>query len=106
VPGDCCVRNTNHPSSEGTFLISTPETQPIRPWIEAKHTLNCPLDTTTPQLHAVDLPYQADGGADWIQTTLAAYRANIANGQENIRRHGNFESLAGQEKDFTIRCNC
>jgi D-proline reductase (dithiol) PrdB len=69
-------------------------------------TLNCPLDTTTPQLHAVDLPYQADGGADWIQTTLAAYRANIANGQENIRRHGNFESLAGQEKDFTIRCNC
>src|SRR5215207_3959449 len=36
VPGDCCVRNTNHPSSEGTFLISTPQTQPIRPWIEAK----------------------------------------------------------------------
>src|SRR5215207_6554166 len=36
VPGDCCVRNTNHPSSEGTFLISTPQTQPIRPWTEAK----------------------------------------------------------------------
>src|ERR1700728_4162878 len=35
MPGDCCLRNTNHPSSEGTFLISTPETQPIHPWIEA-----------------------------------------------------------------------
>ncbi len=23
---DCCVRNTNHPSSEGTFLTSTPRT--------------------------------------------------------------------------------
>jgi D-proline reductase (dithiol) PrdB len=66
----------------------------------------CPLDTTTPQLHTVDLPYQADGGRDWIETIQAAYRANIANVQQNLRLHGGFESLAGQEKDFTIRCNC
>jgi D-proline reductase (dithiol) PrdB len=64
--------------------------------------LTCPLDTTTTQLHTVDLPYQADGGRDWIETTLAAYRANTANGQENIRRHGHYESLAGQEKEFTV----
>jgi hypothetical protein len=52
------------------------------------------------------LPYQADGGREWIETTLAAYRANIAEAQQNIRLHGHYESLAGQEKDFTIRCNC
>src|SRR5271168_5196447 len=28
--------NTNHPSSEGTFLIPTPQTASIRRWIEAK----------------------------------------------------------------------
>jgi D-proline reductase (dithiol) PrdB len=68
--------------------------------------LECPLDTTTPKLHTVDLPYQADGGRDWIETIQAAYRANIANLQQNMRLHGHYESLAGQEKDFTIRCNC
>jgi len=68
--------------------------------------LTCPLDTTTPQLHTVDLPYQADGGRDWIETIQAAYRANIANVQQNLRLHGHYESLAGQEKDFTIRCRC
>jgi D-proline reductase (dithiol) PrdB len=68
--------------------------------------LTCPLDTTTPQLHTVDLSYQADGSRDWIETTLAAYRANIVASQENIRSHGNYESLAGQERQFTIRCNC
>ena len=68
--------------------------------------LDCPLDTTTSQLHTVDLPYQVDGGREWIDTTQAAYRANIANVQENIRAHRDSESLAGQESDFTIRCNC
>jgi len=28
--------NINHPSSEGTFLIPTPATQPIHRWIEVK----------------------------------------------------------------------
>ncbi|GLB81415.1 hypothetical protein SRL2020226_39480 [Mycobacterium kiyosense] len=68
--------------------------------------LSCPLDTTTPQLHTVDLPYQADGGRDWIETVQAAYRANIADVRQNIRLHSDSESLAGQEKEFTIRCNC
>jgi len=68
--------------------------------------LGCPLDTSTPQLHTVDLPYQADGGRDWIETTLAAYRADFANIRQNVRLHGGFESLAITEKDFTIRCNC
>jgi len=68
--------------------------------------LDCPLDTTTPQLHTVDLSYQADGGRDWIETTQAAYRANLADLQENLRRHADSELLAGQERDFTIRCNC
>jgi hypothetical protein len=70
--------------------------------------LSCPVDTISPQLHTVDLPYQADGGRDWIETTLAAYRGNIADVHENLRLHvhGGSDSLAGQEKDFTIRCNC
>jgi D-proline reductase (dithiol) PrdB len=68
--------------------------------------LGCPLDTTTPQLHTIDLPYQADGGFDWIETTHAAYRADIANVQQNLRLHSGSQSLAGQEKDFTVRCNC
>ena len=68
--------------------------------------LGFPLDTTIPQLHTVDLPYQADGGSDWIGTTQAAYRANIANVQQNIRAHTGSKSLAGQEEDSTIRCNC
>ena len=68
--------------------------------------LKCPLDTTTPELYTIDLPYQSDGGRDWVEATLVAYRASIADGQENIRRHGHYESLAGQENDFTIRCNC
>jgi D-proline reductase (dithiol) PrdB len=50
--------------------------------------LSCPLDTAAAQLHPVDLPYQADGGRDWIETTLAAYRANIADVQQNPRLHG------------------
>jgi len=41
-----------------------------------------------------------------LAVARAAYRANIANVQQNMRLHGGFESLAGQEKDFTIRCNC
>ena len=68
--------------------------------------LGCPLDTTTPQLHTVDLPYQADGGREWIETTQAAYRARIADVAQNVRDHGGSESLAGQEKDFAIRCHC
>jgi D-proline reductase (dithiol) PrdB len=68
--------------------------------------LSCRLDTTTAQLHTVDLPYQADGGREWIERTQAAYRADIANVQQNLRLHRDSESLAGQEKDFTIRCNC
>lgn len=68
--------------------------------------LSCPLDCTTPQLHTVDLQYQADGGRDWIETTLAAYRANIANVKENVLQHSDSKPLAGQEKEFTIRCNC
>jgi hypothetical protein len=61
---------------------------------------------TTPQLHTVDLPYQADGGRDWVEITLLAYRASRAVIQQNVHLHGDFGSLAGQEKDFTIRCNC
>jgi D-proline reductase (dithiol) PrdB len=68
--------------------------------------LTCPLDTTTPQLYLVDLPYQADGGRDWIESIQAAYRANLANLRENMRLHGGFESLAGHENDFVTRCNC
>jgi hypothetical protein len=68
--------------------------------------LSCRLDTTTAQLHTVDLRYQADGGREWIERTQAAYRADIANVQQNLRLHRDSESLAGQEKDFTIRCNC
>lgn len=68
--------------------------------------LDCPPDTTTPQLHTVDLPYQADGGREWIEKTHAAYRADIANVQQNLRLHSGSQSLAGQEQDFTIRCNC
>jgi len=68
--------------------------------------LACPLDTTTPQLHVVELPYQADGGREWIEAVQAAYRDNISNLKENMRLHGLHESLAGQENDFTIRCNC
>lgn len=33
---DKCVRNTHHHSSEGTFLVTTPDDQPIHRWIEAK----------------------------------------------------------------------
>lgn len=68
--------------------------------------LACPLDTTTPQLHVVELPYQADGGREWIETVQAAYHNNISNLKENMRLHGHHESLVGQEKAFTIRCNC
>lgn len=68
--------------------------------------LNCPLETVAPELYAVDLPYQADGGRDWIETVQAAYRANITNVQENLRQHSGSESLAGQEKNFTVRCAC
>jgi hypothetical protein len=31
---DCCVKNTNHPSSEGTFLIPTPNQTP-RPSVDS-----------------------------------------------------------------------
>lgn len=68
--------------------------------------LACPLDATVPQLHTIDLPYQLDGGRDWIETTQAAYRANIANVQQNLRQHSSSEPLAGQEKEFTVRCSC
>ncbi len=68
--------------------------------------LTCALDTTTVQFHVVDLPYQADGGREWIDKVQAAYRDNIANLQENIRLHAGHGTLVGQEKDFTIRCNC
>jgi hypothetical protein len=33
---DCCVENTNHPSSEGTFIVPTPSPTDPRQWIEAK----------------------------------------------------------------------
>ena len=33
---DKCVENTHHHSSEGTFLVTTPDDQPIHRWIEAK----------------------------------------------------------------------
>jgi D-proline reductase (dithiol) PrdB len=68
--------------------------------------LSVPLDTTTPLLQTVDLTYQADGGRAWIQTLEAAYRANVAEVQRNALQHADSEPLVGQEKDFTIRCNC
>jgi len=54
----------------------------------------------------IDLPYQADGGDDWIKRLLDAYRTNIAGVQANLRDHENYQTLTGQEKDFAIRCKC
>ncbi len=68
--------------------------------------LACPLDTTTPQFHVVDLTYQADGGREWVETVQKAYRDNISELKENMLLHGLHPSLAGQENDFTVRCNC
>jgi len=92
----------DYPIGSPCGRVSDPEHQRAT----LRDALTCPLDTTTPQLHVVDLPYQADGGREWIETVQAAYRNNLANLQENMRRHGHHESLVGQENDFTIRCNC
>jgi D-proline reductase (dithiol) PrdB len=96
-----------------TALVDYPIGSPCGRVGDAEHqratlraALSTPLDTTTPQLSALELVYQADGGRDWIETTLAAYRANIDEAKQNMKLHGGYESLAGQEKDFTIRCNC
>jgi D-proline reductase (dithiol) PrdB len=72
--------------------------------------LSIALDTNNSQLQTVDLAYHVDGGRDWVEKTLDAYRANIAEARQNLRLHGVLagenESLAGREQDFTIRCNC
>jgi len=68
--------------------------------------LHTPLDANVSPVFHIDLPYQGDSGDDWIKRLLDAYRTNIAGVQTNLRDHENCQTLAGQEKDFAIRCNC
>lgn len=65
-----------------------------------------PLNVATRQVVQVPLTYQADGGADWEEQTLQLYRDGKNVVFDDAVAHGRTESLAGQEAEFTIRCEC
>ena len=68
--------------------------------------LGTPLDRPIPQLNHLDLPYQADGGEEWGETQLDAYRTNITRTERNLRDHRDCPTLTGHEDEFTSRCRC
>lgn len=65
-----------------------------------------PLDVESRQLVELDLPYQLDGGRDWIEKTLENYRARFDVVIENAVAHEPSESIVGKEEEFAIRCDC
>ncbi len=57
----------------------------------------------------IELPFQwsADGSRDWEEEVRKIYRQGLATVSAHIADHQKTgESLAGQEKEFSIRCNC
>ncbi len=57
----------------------------------------------------VELPFQwpADGNRDWEETVRNDYRRGLGVVTAHVADHqARGESLVGQEKDLTIRCNC
>ena len=56
-----------------------------------------------------ELPFQwsADGGREWEETVRDIYRKGLNIVDRHVADHRTRgESLVGEEKEFTIRCNC
>lgn len=57
----------------------------------------------------LELPFQwsADGSRAWEEEVRKIYRRGLATVSAHIADHrAKGESLAGREKEFTVRCNC
>lgn len=65
-----------------------------------------PLNATTRQVTLVALPFQTDGGTEWVDKTLQLYRDGSHVVLNDAVAHGKPASLAGQEEQFAIRCTC
>jgi hypothetical protein len=77
---------------------------PIVPFCPACHRAMMVLATR--QVVQVPLDFQADGGHEWVDKTFQLYREGSQVVLADAVAHGKPASLAGQEKEFTIRCTC
>jgi hypothetical protein len=92
-PLGCPAGKPNEPELQQRILRAALEAAPLfrEPW------------------KIVRLPFQwsADGSRDWEERVRELYRSGVGTVAAHVTDHqARGESLAGQEKDFVIRCNC
>lgn len=68
--------------------------------------LTVATESSTRQHVRIPVEFQADGGNDWEQRTIQLYREGSQIVLADAVAHGKPEWIAGNEDEFTIRCDC